>query len=398
MQDYTDRLAARKLKNNSASIWQTANKDDLFRAALNHVDRPLARTLADLLYWSQFAKHQFRGRLGIYKEDTELGHVLGVHPKTAGRHVRELCAGGQENEAETAPGGAPKFFDVAYGPKPRARSGRSRWLFIRPEGLKVIAEALELERQRRERIAPADRKKKLRPRGSSQSDRSPQNAPTHIHTYTPGEQSGALSSSGSEKAPGETNSKKESQVEVNRLKESWNKVCEQSGRHDLVWRDQDVDRYAKELAETVTVLQLHKISDADLDARLTVLCTDLDSISDDMSEAFAEYNRHGLEFSSFVKYAPKLMKLGAERASSKSKSSGPVGKFANACTAATAKPTGPTPGGSFEKIAALDAPGEKTVRVSKVGNATFEASLENASQEEIDEIIAYEASLKGKKV
>jgi hypothetical protein len=41
-----------------------------------------------------------------------------------------------------------------------------------------------------------------------------------------------------------------------------------------------------------------------------------------MSEAFAKYNQHGLELSSFVKYAPKLMKLAAERVPSKSKPSG----------------------------------------------------------------------------
>jgi hypothetical protein len=249
MQDYADGLAAPKLSNNSG---QTANKDDLFTAALNSLGRALARTAAELLYWSQFAKHRFKGRLGIYKEDQELGRVLGVHPKTAGRHVLALCAGGPGNQAE-ADAGRPKLFDVEYGPQPRARSGRSRWLFVRPEGLKIIAEALELRRLRRERIAPADRKKKLRPHGSDQSDRSPQNAPTHIsHKYLPGEHSGALSSSAKEKEPGDTSSKKESQAEVNRLKESWRKICEQSGRHDLVWRDQDVDRYAKELAETVT--------------------------------------------------------------------------------------------------------------------------------------------------
>ena len=33
-----------------------------------------------------------------------------------------------------------------------------------------------------------------------------------------------------------------------------------------------------------------------------------------MSEAFANYNRRGLELSSFVMYGPKLMTLAAERA------------------------------------------------------------------------------------
>ncbi len=318
MQHYTGGLAARKLKNNSASIRQTASRDDLFRAALNHLDRrrSVARTAAELLYWSQFAEHRFKGQVGIYKEDTELERDLGVHPKTAGRHVLELCAAGSKSKAGTAEGGRPKFFEVAYGPKPKARSGRVRWLFIRPEGLEVIEEALELGRLRRERIAPADRKKKFRPRGSDQSNRSPQNAPTHIyHRDASNRRSGILSSSSAEKEPRDTTSKKESQAEVNRLEESWRKVCEQSNRHDLIWREQDVHRYSKELAETVAIFRLHEISDDDLEARLTILCTDLDNISDDVSEAFAKYNRHGLRLSSFVMYAPKLMKLAAEQVS-----------------------------------------------------------------------------------
>jgi hypothetical protein len=161
---------------------QIATKDELFRAIHKYVKpASVARTGAELLYWWQFARHSLKGRKGIFKEDSELGECLGIHPKTAGRHVIGLCATASENDA---PGGKVQLFELDYGPKPWAHSGRVRWLFIRPEGLKIIAEALELKRLRRKRVAPTDGKEKHRPRGARYANRSPQNAPTLIsHTY-----------------------------------------------------------------------------------------------------------------------------------------------------------------------------------------------------------------------
>ncbi len=120
---------------------------------------------------------------------------------------------------------------------------------------------------------------------------------------------------GKENTGGASEAKMDSQGQVNRLVQSWRKVCERSNKHDLIWRDQDLDRLSIQLAKTVADLRLHELSDADLEARLTVLCTKIADISEDMSEGFAKYNRHGLELSSFVMYGRKLMKLAAERAS-----------------------------------------------------------------------------------
>src|SRR5438128_233896 len=120
---------------------------------------------------------------------------------------------------------------------------------------------------------------------------------------------------GKENAGGVSEAKLDSQGEVNRLVECWRRVCELSNKRDLIWRDQDLNHWSDQLAKTVADIRLHEISDTDLEARLKVLCTNIADISEDMSERFVNYNRHGLELSSFVKYGPKLMKFAAERAS-----------------------------------------------------------------------------------
>ncbi len=160
MEAYTDGPASCKL-DDSASVpiqQQIATKDELFAAVLKYLKpASLARTATELLFWCQYATHEFKGRKGIYKEDEELGKSLGIHPKTAGRHTAELCASGSKNEP-----GKVQLFEVAYGPKPRARSGRVRWLFIRPEGRKIIPTARKSS-DRAERVTPIGHRKMLRP-------------------------------------------------------------------------------------------------------------------------------------------------------------------------------------------------------------------------------------------
>src|SRR5262249_32033958 len=266
----------------------------------------LARTAAELLYWVQYAKHEFKGRRGMYKEDEELGKALGMHPKTAGRHVAELCAAGSKNQP-----GELLLFDVAYGPKPGAGRGRSRWLFPLPEAHKIIEEALEEKRLRQERAAPTNRNAKSRPRGAHYSNRSPQNAPTPSHLHVSAKHSGELSIREAEESEpkiafeeGVQGRKKEGgelrlEEGVSRFIECWRKVCGRSNKRDLIWRDHDVSVWSEQLAKTLADIGLHEISDADLDARLTVLCTDIADIGEEVSERFATYNRHGLELSSF---------------------------------------------------------------------------------------------------
>ena len=323
MENYTEGPESGKLHDSISrpSRQHIATREDLFPAVLKHVKRAsLARTAAELLFWLQYAKHEFKGRRGMYKEDEELGKALGMHPKTAGRHVVELCAAGSKNQP-----GKLQLFDVAYGPKPGAGSGRSRWLFPRPEAHKIIEEALEEKRLRQERAAPTNRNAKSRPRGAHHSNRSPQNAPTPSHLHLSAKRSGELSIRQAEEREPKiafeegVQGKKEAgerrlQEGVSRFVECWGKVCERSNKRDLIWRDHVVNVWSEQLTKTLADIRLHEISDADLEARLTVLCTDLADIGEDVSDRFARYNRHGLELSSFVKYGPKLMKIAAERA------------------------------------------------------------------------------------
>jgi len=365
MPDYKNGLAERKRQNNgSPSARQLASKDELFRASRKYLGNgpaSLARTAAELLYWSQFAEHRLKGRKGIYKENSELGNCLGIHPKTAGRHVLALCATGSNDE----PGAKVQLFELAHGPKPQAYGGRVRWLFIRPEGAKIIAEALEEKRLRRERAAPTDGNEKLRPRGARHSNRSPQNAPTPSHTYLPDRRSeklsiqpaeerepttskskesqGKIEMGAKENTGGVSEAKVDSQGQVNRLVATWRRVCELSNKRDLIWRDHDLNHWSDQLAKTVADLRLHEISDTDLEAQLTVLCTKIDDISEEISEAFAKYNRHGLELSSFVMYGPKLMTLAAEKvASEPAKKAKPGGKMQTCGELANFKHAGAT--------------------------------------------------------
>jgi hypothetical protein len=109
----------------SALVAACATRDDLFPVVLKYVKgASLARTAVELLFWSQYAKHELKGRKGMYKEDDELGKSLGVPPKTAGRHVLALCATGSKHES----GAKVRLFDLRYGPKPKAYGGRVRWL------------------------------------------------------------------------------------------------------------------------------------------------------------------------------------------------------------------------------------------------------------------------------
>ena len=116
---------------------QLASRDDLFAVCADRFPEPVARVASILLFWSQLAQHHFRGRLGIYKTDADIAAEIRKHPKTAGRLVVKVCA---------LPGTtfASDLFVMAYGPKPRAHSGRVRWLFRTALGDQLIDKALEL--------------------------------------------------------------------------------------------------------------------------------------------------------------------------------------------------------------------------------------------------------------
>jgi hypothetical protein len=54
----------------------------------------VASTYADLVYWMQHAKHEFKGRLGIWTTGPELAKKLGIDDRTANRHVNLLAKQG----------------------------------------------------------------------------------------------------------------------------------------------------------------------------------------------------------------------------------------------------------------------------------------------------------------
>jgi hypothetical protein len=116
---------------------QNPTASDFFAVCLRHLREPEARVASELLFWSQFAEHKFRGRTAFYKEDRELAEKLGKHPKSVGRTLRKFCALGGEDRPDA-------LFIIDHGPKPRARSGRVRWLIRTPRGDEFVSAAQEL--------------------------------------------------------------------------------------------------------------------------------------------------------------------------------------------------------------------------------------------------------------
>src|SRR5206468_2390684 len=102
--------------------FQNPSSSDLFQVCLQYFTEPEARVASEVLFWSQFAEHEVRGRVGFFKEDRELGEAIGKHPKSVGRTLIKLCAKLGEDNPEA-------LFIVEHGPKPWAKSGRVRWLF-----------------------------------------------------------------------------------------------------------------------------------------------------------------------------------------------------------------------------------------------------------------------------
>ena len=46
---------------------QKPTSSDLFKVCRRYLKEPQARVASELLFWSQFAEHEFRGRVGFYK-------------------------------------------------------------------------------------------------------------------------------------------------------------------------------------------------------------------------------------------------------------------------------------------------------------------------------------------
>ena len=81
---------------------QKPTSSDLFKVCRRYLKEPQARVASELLFWSQFAEHEFRGRVGFYKEDRELAEAIGKHPKSVGRTVITICAKPGEDKSEVS--------------------------------------------------------------------------------------------------------------------------------------------------------------------------------------------------------------------------------------------------------------------------------------------------------
>ena len=156
---------------------------DFFAVCLRHLPEHQARVASELLFWSQFAEHKFRGRTAFYKEDRELAEKLGKHPKSVGRTLRKFCALAGEDRPDA-------LFIIDHGSKPWARSGRVRWLTRTPRGDELVGAAQKFATERE--LAAARRRKTRAQRAAIEEhkmglsvsargpDHSPQNVATHI--------------------------------------------------------------------------------------------------------------------------------------------------------------------------------------------------------------------------
>lgn len=83
----------------------------------------LARTLAECLYWMQFATRRIDGQLTIWKSGVELSGILGISARTASQHLKKLAALG--------------FWELRYLPRPGHPSPVT-WLVFSEKALEVL--------------------------------------------------------------------------------------------------------------------------------------------------------------------------------------------------------------------------------------------------------------------
>jgi hypothetical protein len=290
----------------------TVYESELFPIILKLLgSEPHARVATYIIFWFQLAKHRRKGRVGLYKTDQELETDTGK--RSAGRLLLHLAC------ASAVPAPKPKpirlrqtkpLFEIDYGPKPGQGSGRVRWIYLTEVSLKIIDEALEA----REEKSSSGKAKPHLPVAMKCSDQSSKKSAIPIDqtdtSYIP---TNSLSGS---KAKENALGSKEVLGTINRVFQAWNTSCTKSGKSQLKWSDLDQKRFLPELSHLVDVLQIDKLSDQVLEARMTVLCTRLNSVMYDMSDSFQAYNTNGLIAQSFAKYGQQLL-IDAEKLLSK---------------------------------------------------------------------------------
>jgi len=292
---------------------QKPTTSDLFQVCRRYFSEPEARVASELLFWSQFAEHEFRGRIGFFKEDRELADKIGKHAKSIGRTLRKFGARVWEEMPHA-------LFVLDYGPKPWARSGRVRWLFRTPRGDELVIEAQELaeaarsRQKKREQDAPIEGHQTNRPIRAKRAHRSPQTAATLIEQIDSSDlPTDVLSFAEREKKTPDSFKEKKFQEEVRRLEKLWATACNECGHAPLRWLPSEVRRWHTGLIEFCQEMRLAEITDEDLLTRLRLLAGDLDWLSDRMSVAFMRYNNDGLLIESFVRYGKKLWRAVEER-------------------------------------------------------------------------------------
>lgn len=108
-------------------------REHIFRAVKGIVPGSLGRTLAECLYWSQYAQQHVGSDPQIYKTGNELGQVLGMSPRTANTHLKKLERSG--------------YWEIEYKPKP-GHPSLVTWLrFLQPAAVTLaLARSLQAER------------------------------------------------------------------------------------------------------------------------------------------------------------------------------------------------------------------------------------------------------------
>lgn len=118
---------------------KSLSRDAIFRAVKDQVGGSLGRTLAECLYWSQYAQRVESGMPAVWKTGAELGKELGCKGRTANEHLKKLEYLG--------------FWELLYQPRP-GHPSKVTWLLFTEHSLKFLALARSL---RDERVQPGKR-------------------------------------------------------------------------------------------------------------------------------------------------------------------------------------------------------------------------------------------------
>lgn len=133
-------------------------------AALEAVGRTLADVLSECLFWMQSGEVRDDGRRAIWKTGPELAQKLGMSPRTANRHMKELRDLG--------------YWEIRYRPR-RGSTSPVTWLMFSElsEALLEAARVLSETDPRQGRRRTVGRSTLGRPDGSDTNHRMSQNEP-----------------------------------------------------------------------------------------------------------------------------------------------------------------------------------------------------------------------------